>query len=64
MANMAQGNATRSIRIDDETWELAKKRAEREGLTISRLLYLFTDGYARGLLDTPHVQVVYGDSKK
>lgn len=64
MANIpdqpAGKSPTRSIRVDADTWELAKDRAEREGMTISRVLYLLTEGYARGEISAPTIQVVYG----
>lgn len=50
---------TRSVRIDDMTWDKAKTRAESEGVTISRVLSLLVEGYARGMVDLPRVQMVY-----
>lgn len=50
---------TRSVRIEDMTWNKAKARAESEGVTISRVLSLFVEGYARGMIDLPKMQMVY-----
>lgn len=57
---MATKYPTRSVRIDDQTWEMAKRRAEAEGVTISRVLTLLTEGYAQGKVALPQVKVIYG----
>lgn len=36
----ASGTPQRSIRVDDETWDAAKKAAAEAGTTISQILYL------------------------
>lgn len=53
----------RSIRIDDETWERARARAAYEGVTISHVTNAFLEGYAKGLLNLPTVQVKYAQPK-
>jgi hypothetical protein len=55
---------TRSVRIADEVWERARRRASLEGVTISHVLSLMVEGYASGLLDMPRTQVVYAPPKK
>lgn len=49
----------RSVRVDDELWEKARRRATYEGVTMSQVLYEFTQGYAEGLLNRPQRQMVY-----
>lgn len=56
---MATRYPTRSVRIDDELWERAKRRAEAEGVTISRALSMLTEGYAQGKITLPKVQIIY-----
>jgi len=60
---MATRYPTRSIRIGDDTWLRAKKRAEAEGLTISRAMSMIVEGYAHGKIDLPRVQMVYPKRK-
>jgi hypothetical protein len=49
----------RSVRVADDVWERAKRRATYEGSTISHVTALFVEGYANGLLNAPRVRVVY-----
>lgn len=58
---MATKYPTRSVRIDDETWNMAKQRAEAEGVTISRVLSLLTEGYARGKVQLPKIKMIYAE---
>lgn len=51
---------SRSIRISDVRWYKAKRRAEREGVTISRVAQELIEGYAEGDLDRP--QMVFSSS--
>lgn len=53
----------RSLRVSDEAWDGARRRAEREGHTISSAAALLIDGYARGLISLPKVHVVYEAAK-
>lgn len=55
---------TRSIRIDTEVWDRAKRRARSEGVTISRVLSLLTEGYAKGMINLPRIQIVYDNPEK
>ena len=54
----------RSIRIPDSEWEMGRRRAEREGLTISRVVTLLVEGYGRGYIDTPRLQKTYGAQRR
>jgi hypothetical protein len=49
----------RSVRISDEVWEQAKRRADHDGVTISHVLFSLCEGYARGMINLPQVKVVY-----
>jgi hypothetical protein len=49
----------RSVRVDNELWEKARRRATYEGVTMSQVLYEFTKGYADGMLDRPQRQMVF-----
>lgn len=50
----------RSVRISDDLWIPARRRAEREGVTMSHVLVSIVEGYANKALDLPRVQVHYG----
>lgn len=63
MASKQKNSPTRSIRIDEETWGAAKRRAESEGVSVSRALYLLTEGYSRGMINLPKVRLVYDTNK-
>lgn len=58
----APANPSRSVRVDDTTWNKAVSRANYEGVTMSEVLLRFVQGYAAGLLNLPRVQVVYSTS--
>jgi hypothetical protein len=66
-ANRIRGGSpevpVRSVRVDDELWEKAKRRATFEGVTMSQVLWEFTKGYADGGLNRPITQVVYTQPK-
>lgn len=63
MSSQQKNSPTRSIRIDNETWEAAKRRAESDGVSISRALFLLTQGYSRGMVNLPKVRLVYDKQK-
>lgn len=50
----------RSVRISDDLWIPARRRAEREGVTMSHVLVSIVEGYANKAIDLPRVQVHYG----
>lgn len=52
-------DTARSIRIGDEDWERAKRRATFENTTISHVVQLFVAGYAKGLVNPPRETVLY-----
>lgn len=49
---------TRSFRVSERAWELAKKRAAREGTTMSAACGDLVEGYARGHYTLPEKQIV------
>lgn len=49
----------RSIRVGDEAWERAKRRANYEGVTMSNMAAQLIDGYGKGFINLPKHQVVY-----
>lgn len=53
----------RSVRISDEVWDRARNRAAYEGTTVSHVISSLLEGYSKGLLNLPKVQVVYGQPK-
>jgi len=53
----------RSVRVSDEVWEKAKRRATFEGVTMSRVLAVVVEGYADGYIDLPTVKMVYPTPK-
>jgi hypothetical protein len=55
----AANNPARSVRIEDPIWDRAVNRATAEGTTISEVIQLFVEGYSKGMLNAPRVQVVY-----
>ena len=57
--NGSRENPVRSVRVSDETWDKAKRRADYDGVTISHVVAMIIEGYAQGLVDLPRVQVVY-----
>lgn len=48
--------ATRSFVVDEEMWEAAKIKAEKDGLKISEVLRMLVDGYRRGHYELPTVK--------
>lgn len=50
----------RSVRISDDLWIPARRRAEKEGVTMSHVLVAIVEGYANKALDLPRVQIHYG----
>ncbi len=51
--------SVRTFRTDDLTWERARARATRDGMSISRVVATLLDGYARGHIDLPEIHFVY-----
>lgn len=57
---MGRGITTsRSVRVGDTVWERAKNRAAYDGTNISQVINALLEGYAKGLLDLPTVEVHY-----
>jgi len=61
--NDAGSFPVRSVRVSDEVWEKAKRRANLEGVTMSRVLALVVEGYADGYLNMPTTRMVYEQPK-
>jgi hypothetical protein len=49
----------RSVRVADEPWDRARRRANYEGVTMSNMVAQLVDGYGKGLIDLPKVQISY-----
>lgn len=54
----------RSVRVDNATWEMAAKRAEKDGLTMSTVMLRFIEGYATGHLAAPRMEMVYSSPEE
>lgn len=62
--NGSTPHPARSIRVSDETWERAKRRATYDGVTISHVGATLIEGYAQGLIDLPKTQVVFQPTRQ
>lgn len=51
--------SVRSVRVGDDVWQAARKRAAKEDVTINYVLGQILEGYARNLLDLPTVTKTY-----
>lgn len=60
--NGTRPDPVRSVRISDEVWERARRRAVHEGVTMSDVMSTIVHGYAQGLVNLPRVTVSYGPS--
>ena len=63
---MARSNPyppVRSVRVEDQLWARAQKRAKSEGLTMSEVLHRFTEGYASGRINAPQVLTVFTNTR-
>lgn len=58
-----QGATNRSVRINNETWGKALRRAAKDGLTMSEVINRFVEGYANGDTDVPSRELVWNTSK-
>lgn len=61
--NGSERMPARSVRVSDEAWAKAKRRASFEGLTVSNAVAQLVEGYGEGLIDPPKVQKVYPQRK-
>ena len=52
-----------SLRVHDDVWARAQRRAQLEGHTINGVLEEILDGYGQGLLNMPKVTKSYGPKK-
>lgn len=48
-----------SVRVHDEIWSKAKRRAESEGTTVNGVVEEILEGYGRGLLNLPKIVKTY-----
>lgn len=53
----------RSVRVEDQLWARAQKRAKAERLTMSEVLHRFVEGYANGRINAPQVQTVFTNTR-
>lgn len=49
----------RSVRVEDDIWEKAQRRAEFDGVAMTHVVGMLIEGYATGQLKLPKVQLVY-----
>ncbi len=52
----------RSVRVSDELWDLARKRAAVDGVTLSYVMATMLEGYAYHAVDLPKVSRTFGDT--
>lgn len=52
-----------SLRVHDEIWAKAVRRAGSEGLTINGVLEELLEGYSSGLLNMPRVTKTYNTNR-
>lgn len=64
MATKTKPKVPRSFAVDEAVWVKAKARAEKEGMSISRLLNLLVQGYAEGQVPTPRTVTTYSVDDK
>lgn len=48
-----------SVRVHDEIWAKAKRRAESEGTTVNGVVEEILEGYGRGLINLPKITKTY-----
>jgi hypothetical protein len=58
-----KADPVRSVRISDELWEAARRRATYDGVTMSHVLVTFVEGYSKGLIDMPRISVSFADAR-
>lgn len=54
---------SRTVRVPDDIWEKCKIRASFDKTTISNVVYVLLDGYSRGKVNMPQVQMRYTPPK-
>lgn len=57
--NGSTPHPSRSVRVSDETWNRARRRASFDRVTISHVAAQLIEGYAAGLIDLPKVTKTY-----
>lgn len=48
-----------SVRVHDDVWAKARRRAELEGTTINGVVELIIEGYSQGLVNLPKITKTY-----
>lgn len=56
-------SGTHSLRCSDQTWEKAKKRAQKEGWAMNRAIVELIEGYADSKISLPEIVRVYPTAK-
>lgn len=59
MATRKRYDPVRTARISDTVWNAATRRARHEDVTMSKVIATLVEGYAKGMIDLPRVQLVY-----
>ena len=53
----------RSFRVRGDVWAGAKRRAQLEGLPVTRVVARLVEAYASGMLDAPEMRLVVSSKK-
>lgn len=48
-----------SVRVHEDVWAAARRRAESEGTTINGVVEEIIEGYSRGLVNLPKITKTY-----
>lgn len=59
----APPHRTHSIRCYDSVWEAARRRATEEGTNVNHVINTILEGYGKGLINMPKVNVVFEQPK-
>lgn len=54
----------RTTRIPDDVWDVARARAEKDGVSMSQMMQRLVEGYARGKIALPRVELVYDKPRR
>lgn len=58
MATKPKTTSVHSVRAENVNWSRAAMRAKNEGTNINAAINELLEGYGRGLIDLPKVQVI------
>ena len=58
-----QAGAVRTVRVADDVWEAARRRADLEGVSLGYAMRQFALGYATGHLHLPKTEINFDNSQ-